>query len=199
MGQRCQICDHPERSRIELGLAKKVSYFKLARKFDVSKDAVYRHRTKHVPPQLLASLAAAGAPTVIDLEALRHSESEGLLQHLVALRGRLYLLLDQAEKTGVDYDDVRSALGIHGKINDNLQLTAKLLGELQVGNQTTVNNLIISPDWLAMRSALIKALAPHPEARRAVAGVLREVEGGDVHFTGIHDGPQIEQVIDVVE
>lgn len=64
MGQRCSVCDHPERSRIELGLARKVPYSKLARKFRLSKDAVYRHRANHCPPQLLAALAATGAPTV---------------------------------------------------------------------------------------------------------------------------------------
>ena len=192
MGARCTVCDHAERSRIELGLSRKVSYAKLARKFSVSKDAVARHRTNHVPPQLLASLAATGAPTVIDLEALRQSESEGVLQHLVALRARLFVMLENAEKTVAEFDDVRAAISVHGQIQNNLQLTAKLLGELQVGNTTVINNLIVSEDWIVLRGALIKALSPHPEARRAVADVLRDIEGGPPHYTGVHDAPIIE-------
>jgi hypothetical protein len=37
-------------------------------------------------------------------------------------------------------------------------------------------NLVISPDYLQLRQALLKALAPYPEARRAVVEILRSLE-----------------------
>ena len=188
MGNRCRICDHSERAKIELGLARRVSLNTLARKFDVSKDAIWRHKRNHFPPQLEAALVATGAPSAIDLEQLRQSESEGLLQSVVVQRARLYALVDKAE----EFDDVRAAASVHGRITDNLTLAAKLVGELNTHHHTTINQLVISPEYLDLRGDLISALAPFPEARRAVAKVLREREGAEPHFTGIHPGPQIE-------
>ncbi|RDD62623.1 hypothetical protein [Ferruginivarius sediminum] len=180
MGRRCQVCDSPERAKVEMGLARKVSVPQLSRKFDLHKDALYRHRDSHMPPQLKASLMAAGRPTEIDLDALRKSESEGILQHLVAERGRLYRVADEAERLG----DLRAAVQAHRAVNDNIQTTAKLLGELATGSTTTVNNLVVAPEYVHLRSALIRALHPFPEARRAVAQVLKEVEGTEPEFTG---------------
>ena len=180
MGRRCQVCEHPDRAKIELGLARKVSVPQLARKFEVSQDALYRHRDKHMPPQLKASLMAAGRPTEIDLDELRRTESEGLLQHLVSQRGRLYSHVEQA----ADLGDLRAAAQIEGKITDNLQLESRLLGELVTHHQTTVNQLIVQPEYIQLRDELIRALRPYPEARRAVAQVLKKVEGAEPDFTG---------------
>lgn len=195
MGSRCQICESPERSKIELGLARRVSYATLARKFGVSSDAVGRHKRLHFPAQLEAALIATGAPSAIDLEQLRQSESEGLLQSVVVQRARLYALADKAE----EFDDVRAAASVHGRITDNLTLAAKLVGELNTHHSTTINQLVISPEYLELRGDLITALAPFPDARRAVAKILREREGGEPHFTGIHNAPQIEQAVVVVD
>lgn len=179
MGKRCQVCEHPQRAQIELGLARKTSVPALARKFDISKDALYRHRDNHMPPQLKAALQTAAQPTEIDLEQLRHSESEGLLQHLVAQRGRLYHAQEEAMSLG----DFKAFTQIEGRVTDNLSLTAKLLGDLQTGG-TTVNQLIVSPEYVQLRQALLQALQPYPEARAAVARVLKDMEGADPHVTG---------------
>jgi hypothetical protein len=172
MGRRCQVCDHPERAKIELGLARRVSATALARKFDIHHDAIYRHRKLHMPPQLKAALLAAGKPTDIDLDALRKSESEGLLQHIVAQRGKLYHLLDEAEGLG----DLRAAAQVHGRIIENLQLGAKLLGELNTHAVTVTNNLVVSQEYLELRRVLHQALRPYPVARQAVARALAALE-----------------------
>ncbi|MBK1668329.1 hypothetical protein CKO28_09810 [Rhodovibrio sodomensis] len=183
MGRRCTVCDHPERAKIELGLARKVPSRKLAQKFDVGEAAIRRHKDGHMPPQLMASLMTAATPSEIDLDQLRQSESEGILQHLVAERGRLYNVADEAERLG----DFRSAIQAHRAINDNISTTAKLLGELSTGSQTTINNnLVVAPEYLDMRNELIRALRPYPEACRAVAQVLRRYEGAEPHQTGTH-------------
>ena len=188
MGRPCQVCANPERSKIELGLARKVPLNALARKFDLDRSAIWRHKRNHFPAQLEAALIATGKPSAIDLEQLRQSESEGLLQSVVVQRGRLYALADKAE----EFDDVRAAASIHGRITDNLTLAAKLVGELNTHHTTTINQLIVSPEYLDLRSDLITALAPFPAARRAVAEVLRQREGASPHYTAVHDSPQIE-------
>ncbi len=107
-----------------------------------------------------------------ELESLRIEESSSLLEHLVHQRAKLYRLVDSCEDIG----DVRSAFAGHARISVNLEQTAKLL-DLFATHATTVHqNLVISPDYLQLRHALLRALAPHPEARRAVVDVLRALE-----------------------
>lgn len=168
----CHTCQHPRRAEIELALAKRVPLRHLSTKFGLSPWTMFRHRRDHMPPQLKSSLLAVGKPTDIDLDALRKSESEGLLQTLVVQRGRLFHLLTQAEDSG----DVRAAAAVHGRINENISTVAKLLGEISTHTTTTVNNLTISPEYLALRASLVQALRTHPEALKAIRRVLAGVE-----------------------
>lgn len=185
MTSTCRVCINPRCAEIELALSRKVSLKQISRKFGPSVYSIYRH-SKHMPPQVMASLIATGTPTVIDLEALKKSESEGLLQTLVAQRGRLFMVLSAAEESG----DLRAAAAIHGRINDNVNTVAKLLGEISTHSQTTVNQLLVAPEWLALRSSLLKALRPFPDARKAVAAVIKEIEGQEPHQTGL---PKLER------
>jgi hypothetical protein len=36
----------------------------------------------------------------------------------------------------------------------------------------TVNNFIISPEWASLRSVMLRALLPYPDARKAVVEAL---------------------------
>lgn len=183
MGALCKTCHHPERAKIELGLAHRVPVRVLAQKYGLSKESIFRHRNRHLTPQLRAALLKAVRPSEIDLEQLKHSESEGLLQHLVAQRARLYALSDQAEGVG----DIRAAAAVQGRLISNLELTAKLLGELRTASATVVTNILVSEEYHTLRSALILALKPYTEARQAVARVLQSIEAKAAEVT--HEPP----------
>ena len=60
------------------------------------------------------------------------------------------------------------------QLTGQTQLLAKLLGQLDERPQV---NVLMAPEWLQVRAALLMALAPHPEARRAVAAALVTLEG----------------------
>ena len=180
-GTRGQIVDHPQRPAIELGLARKVPLRVLARKFGVSTSSLARHRRLYMPPQLKAALRVSTTPTDIDLDEMRRTESEQPLQHILAMRGRLYMLLDEAERFG----DVHGAVRVHGRINANLEFTAKLLGDLNTGDQHLHLHLTSTPEYLRLRHMLIRALADHPEAMAAVASALRDVEAPADQIDGI--------------
>lgn len=171
-GRTCTVCQHAQRARIELGLARGVSASALSRRFrPLSADAILRHR-KHISPALLKELRARSLLPERELESLRIEESSSLLEHLVHQRAKLYRLVDSCEDMG----DVRSAFVGHARITANLEQTAKLL-DLFAAHSLTVNqNLIVSPDYLALRQSLLLALKPFPEARAAVVAVLREME-----------------------
>jgi hypothetical protein len=123
-----------------------------------------------LPPQLRAKLIA-GPDLDIDLDRLRETESQSLLVHLVSLRARLFHSLDVAEENG----DGHMLAQLSGQIHKNLEVTGRLLGDLGIGN-SSVTNILIAPQYVEMRHALLASLAPFPEARIAVAAALHSME-----------------------
>jgi hypothetical protein len=111
-----------------------------------------------------------------DLENLRVTESEGLLQHLVAIRGRMYGWADMAEQQG----DYRAAATIGGQIVKNMEVTARLLGEIHTGAVNVTQNVLLLPEFHALRTTIMRALRTHPEARAEVAAALKQLESPDV-------------------
>ncbi len=91
-------------------------------------------------------------------------------------------LLEQVEGRGrtIGFAETKHAdprelvLKTAARLDSQLQLLGKLLGELKEG--ATVN-VLIAPEWLQLRATLLVALAPHPEARQAVAAALARAEG----------------------
>lgn len=168
--RKCTVCHHRELAGINLGLARGVSVRALSTRYKLHSDALYRHRTNHLPPQLRASLIA-GPDLDIDLDKLAETEGQSLLANLVALRGRLFSILDVAEEGG----DGNMLSRIAGQLHNNLELTGKLLGTLSSGS-TTITNVLIQPQYIDMRVSLVNALRPFPEAARAVAAALHQIE-----------------------
>jgi hypothetical protein len=172
LSKKCTICTHGHRSQIEIGLVHHVPMRVLAQRFGVSPDALHRHRHNHSSPQVAAAILAAQKPTEIDLEALQSSESEGLLAQLIAQRARLQVYADQISDVG----DYKGAAAIERAVTTNLELTAKLLGQLVQRHEVRSTSLLVSPDYLQLRAVLVNALRPFPEAARAVGSALHELE-----------------------
>jgi hypothetical protein len=168
---QCTICRHRERSAVDLALARGVSVRALGKRYHLGIDSLYRHARRHLPAQLRATLIA-GPALSIDLDRLRDTESQSLLANLVALRHRLFAGLDAAEEVG----DSNMVARVANQLHRNLEITGRLLGDLGMGS-TTINNVLIMPAYVSMRVELVRALAPFPDARQAVAAVLHTIEG----------------------
>ncbi|MDA9401738.1 hypothetical protein [Bradyrhizobium sp. CCBAU 45389] len=171
-GPKCSVCNSKHRHQIEIGLAHGIAHNALARRFNVSADAVGRHAANHVSPAMRAAILTAQKPTEIDLDALQASEQEGLLSQLVHQRARL----QQHVATAIDFGDIKAAISAEGAITANLALVGKLLGMIVQRHDVRSTSLLISADYLAMRHALVSALRPFPEAARAVGAVLHRLE-----------------------
>lgn len=166
----CTVCAHGDRAALEHARAAGMPLDKLARRYGLSKPAVQRHCARHIPAAMRdknAAIALIGAEC--DLKQLREQESDGLLRNIAGQRGALYKLLDGE-------GDKKIAVAIHARITANLELGARVLGQVagQVNNVT--NNLVLSVHYLSHRSRILAALKNYPEARRAVAAALREGE-----------------------
>jgi hypothetical protein len=169
---RCTICKHSRRSQLEIGLVHHVPMRVLAARFGVSQHALHRHRHNHLSPQMAAAILAAQKPSAVDLEALQVSESEGLLSQLVAQRARLQTYADQCLELG----DVGGATRAERSITANLELVGKLLGQLIQRHEVRSTSILVSPDYLRLRSVLVNALRPFPEAAQTVGRALHELE-----------------------
>src|SRR4051812_3513878 len=170
---RCTICVHAERSRIEHLMAAGSSKRAVGERFGVSSDAAFRHFRNHVSPAMKAASVAKALKPGVELEAMLTEESNGLLHHLQNIRGKLYVAFDASVEMG---DRVGSAL-LAGRLLENLRFLSELTGRLQkYATPHSVTNISIqtSPQFLSLQARLIQALAPFPDARRAVISAFRD-------------------------
>jgi hypothetical protein len=104
-------------------------------------------------------------------DAAEMAHADDLLTQVRALQTRTETILSRAERKG----ELRTALAAIREARSNLELLGRLAGELQDG--TTVN-VLVSPQWITVRAALVEVLAPYPEARAAVTRRLSQLETG---------------------
>jgi hypothetical protein len=156
MPRTCSICSHAEREAIDEALVGGSSNLSVSSLFDVSEAAVRRHKSNHLPAKL-----------VLAHEAEEVATADNLLEKVQDLQSRTMAILDQAEGAG----DLRTALGAIREARGNVELLAKLLGELD--ERPVVNVMLIDPK---VRDAIVRALTPYGEARLAVASALKPFE-----------------------
>jgi hypothetical protein len=171
-GVPCSVCGHDKRHQIEIGLVHRVSSRVLAQRFGLSHDAILRHSRNHLSPTQRAAILNAQKPSPIDLDALRTSESEGLLAQLVGQRARL----QQHSELALELGDVRGAVAAEHAITGNLALVGRLLGQLITRHDVRHTSILLSPDYLRLRDALTRALRPYSDAASAVAAALYAIE-----------------------
>lgn len=171
-GPKCSVCSSKSRHQIEIGLAHGIAHNALSRRFNLSADAIGRHAANHLSPAMRAAILTAQKPSAIDLNELQASEQEGLLSQLIHQRARLQQHIEMA----IEYGDVKAAVGAEGAVTSNLALTGKLLGMIVQRHDVRSTSLLISADYLAIRSAIVGALRPFPDAARAVGAALHRLE-----------------------
>jgi transposase-like protein len=183
MARRCSICDHQRRAAIDRALVTNdVGYRSVAQRFGISAPALFRHRNRHLPVTLAKGLeskqegADSGAPPVPaqavelaehrrDLEARSERHAIDVMAQLRAINAACLEVLTKARAA----EKHSTLLGAVDRIHRQIDLQARLLGELQEG--PTVN-VLVAPEWHQIRLVVVQALHPYPEARAAVAQAL---------------------------
>ena len=156
MPRTCSICAHDAGWQIDLELVRRAPYRNIAQRFSVSTAALSRHTQEHLPAKILAS---QDAEDVADADLLKRE-----LENEKADISRLKAKAEDAE-------DFKTALVACDKALKALELQAKLA---QLINDAPTLNLYLSAEWMEIRSVIVGALSPHPEARE---DVLRALEG----------------------
>jgi hypothetical protein len=96
----------------------------------------------------------------------------GRMNDLERLKSVLWEMLDNS----VEHGDVIGTSKMSHQLHTNIRLASEIAGDLERHAVQQVNNLIIAPDYLKLRTALIGALRPYPEAAAAVLDVFRQAE-----------------------
>ena len=165
----CTICQHDARPQIDLSIATGLSKRVIAERFHVSPDAVHRHGQNHLSPEIKAALALKLIRKEGDTRAVLLEEGAGAVEAIRAIRAPLYGRFLAA----VDIGDDRSAAALAGRLHEGLTLSARLTGQLIPAAGVSITNIVLAPAYQELRAALVRALAPFPEARDAVAAVFR--------------------------
>ena len=167
MPRTCSICTHPQRAAIDRALTEMSdSNRRIASQHDVSERAIRDHKANHLKVRMLKAVERreeADIRTAIDVVA-----------QLKAINGAALTVLKDARDAG----DGDLALKAIDRIQRQIELQAKLIGELSDGNTV---NIVIAPEWVRIRTAILEALKPFPDASQAVAGRLAVIEGGKRH------------------
>jgi hypothetical protein len=152
------VCSHPDLKEIDRGLVSRQSYRVIARQFSIGKDSLRRHAQQHLP----ATLAKGH-------EASEVARADDLIEKIKGLQERTTRLLDKAERSGKWHS---AFVGV-GQYRQNLELLARLLGELKEAAAVQVN-LHETPEWIQLRTLLLLALDRFPEAKAAVIEAMAQ-------------------------
>jgi transposase-like protein len=112
MPRRCTVCDHLDKHSIDEALVSGAPYRSVARRFELSESAVYRHKTEHLPTHLLKAR-----------EAEEVAQADDLLDQVRHLQTHALEILERAEKTG----DLRTALAAISQARGNLELLERVM------------------------------------------------------------------------
>jgi hypothetical protein len=154
MPRLCTVCQHPQRHSIDKALVAGGNLREMSALYRVSEDALGRHKAEHLPVTLVKAQAATEVQQALDV-----------LGQLRAINGAAFKVLTDARTAG----DGELVLKAIDRVLKQIELQAKLLGEL---DDRPVVNVLLSPEWLALRGRIVAALRPHPAAFVALAEVL---------------------------
>ena len=158
MPRTCTVCAHNDQHLINVALVSREPYRHIAAHYSVSTGALQRHAQEHIPALLVQAK-----------DAVEHSEADDLLEELRRIGERLDRLSDLAEADG----DYRAAMGGQSVLLKRVDLLARVR---QIISEAPTVNLWLSPEWTAVRTAIVLALEDYPEARAAVSEALVGLE-----------------------
>jgi hypothetical protein len=165
MAGYCRTCTSDDKATIEALIVSGRSLSAVGRQFSMERDALRRHRDRHMSMALTALRAEQG--TAVQIETTARDRVEGLVSKLEALVNRTH-------------DEKRESMLLGGsrELRASIELLARLSGELRPENQTTVQvlNLSTSEEWVRTRMTILAALQRHPEALADVTDALRRIE-----------------------
>ncbi|GEM_PF-3199961 len=179
-GRACKFCMHPERGRIEVELACGRSLASLTAQFGLSQMSLRWHWKHHVTEARKTEILCG--PAYIRGVAKRAAEEEqSILEYLSIVRSTLvHRLLECSEQKNYMYVSMLSrqlvaCIDSIARVTGQLRAAGITINNLNTINTVNAPQSAIDDAWIArMFAAIIRSLAPFPEAREAAAKAMRE-------------------------
>lgn len=188
MPRACGPCGDPRRNELDRRLLEKdlsgESFRRIAADFGHSETALRRHLNKHLVVDLENVHRAKEKAKAESLEKIKAEELEkttadaknsmasrlenaaNFLDQLKEVRRTAADLLDKAEKS----DDLKAAGTFLKELREQIRLWAELEGKLASQPQI---NFTLNTEWVELRTLILVALDPFPEAKEAVVAAIR--------------------------
>jgi len=166
MGRTCTVCNHKDIEEINRLLLCSVPYRDIARKFGLSKDALARHKDVHIPELLSKSNNLKALADEIEQADIH--KGDNYLQLVIGLQKKA---LDALEQQNAQ-EDPKSWAVVSRESRGYLELLGKALDRIRDAPPMQVN-ILVNPEWIALRTTIISALQPYPEARKAVIDAIK--------------------------
>ena len=188
MSRPCGPCGDPRRNELDRRLLEKdisgESFRRIAADFDYSETALRRHLNEHLVVDLENVYRAKQKAKAESLEKIKAEELErttadaknsmasrlenaaSFFDQLKEIRRKSADLLDRAERS----NDLKSAGTFLKELREQIRLWAELDGKLAAQPQI---NILMTSEWIELRTLIITALDPYPEAKEAMVRAIR--------------------------
>ena len=161
-GRYCETCGHPECNDINLALLSGETLRSIAQRTGLSHSSISRHKLNCLPQDLLQ---ARLSKNLLDSD------------FLLAKASKLFRAVEQALEKAQQTGTTSSVLAAAREIRPTLELLAKF--STQSKTTTEQPDIRITAEFSGLRTAILAALQPYPEARVAVAAALSmQIEAG---------------------
>lgn len=168
MGRKSKIEAHPQSEEIIKRLAGGEKYSEIVRDFPgLTWDDLNYYASKKLPDLLAKSKDLKALADEIEQADIHRGDS--YLQLIIGLQKKA---LDALEQQNAQ-EDPKSWAMVSREARGYLELLGKALDRIRDTPQTQVN-ILVNPEWISLRSTIIAALEPYPEARMAVVNAIRK-------------------------
>ena len=132
MARNCSVCRHDKREEIDRALLAQTPFRHVAACFSISATAAFRHSKSHIPAALVKAKQVAD-----------EVKADTLFDRLREINREARAILEEARGNGSKDNDL--ALKAIARIEKQLELEARLLGELDESTKIAVGVNIASP------------------------------------------------------
>ena len=187
----CATCAHPERGRVELEAAvasglRSGSVARVAEKFGLKKDSVYRHLKEHMTVEQIARLRTGTPDDVeIDIDRLTREAGQNAVLGLGLIARELQETAEKCDRAGM-HREATQARTAKARV---LIEQAKMGQIYPTTKRETVNhNLIFANEQhvFALLDRLLRNSSSVAEARRMLAQHIRSGAQQVIEAEGVH-------------
>ena len=159
MARICTICSHPRRDEIDRAILQGGVNQRIAANYGISESSIRRHiKAGHIPAKIAAF---QGEQERVTVQELNQIAQDGLT-----------VLVDLIKRAR-DREDDRLVVQALRELREYV----RFMNEVVIGPETGAPSFRDSPEWVAVRVALIEAVGDNPALRPRLIEVLEDGDG----------------------